>query len=424
MTDSKQNWSPIEVLSHKCRRTIYLAALTLTIITLLTFYYAPISSRRTTTTTTTKTTTSGYKGEWDWDWKRDGGNLLMTDEQCSAAFPDLFFEIERAAATRKGNKITFEELDAIKPQYGYGRAMIYDQQLYVISIDSTIYSRTMATLQAINRAILTSPEPLPNIEFTFVVNDKIEPTTTWALTRHSSETDIWLMPDFGYYSWPEPKVGTYSEVQRKILAAEHTSPWSSKKTKLVWRGAPMTSHNIRQNLVDAAAGKPWADIKYLDWADKPALQRDLLSMPEHCNYKFVAHTEGASYSGRLKYLQNCRSVVIAHRLQWIQHHHPLLVASGPEQNFVEVDDEFRGLEAVMDELLEDDTRAERIAGNAVRVFRERYLTGAAEVCYWRRLVREWREVSFEPAFYDERGEWRGVPAESYFLLGKVDWEPY
>lgn len=134
MTDSKQSWSPIEgLLSHKYRRTIYLAALALTIITLLTFYSAPISSRRTTTTTTTTTTktttSSGHKGEWDWDWRRDAGNLLMTDEQCGAAFPGLFVEIERAVATRKGNKITFEELDAIKPQYGYGRAMIYDQQV-------------------------------------------------------------------------------------------------------------------------------------------------------------------------------------------------------------------------------------------------------------------------------------------------------
>lgn len=282
----------------------------------------------------------------------------------------------------------------------------------------------MATLHAINRAILTSPEPLPNIEFTFVVNDKIDPTTTWALTRRASETDIWLMPDFGYYSWPETKVGTYAEVRRKILAAEHTSPWSSKKSKLIWRGAPMTAHNIRQHLIDATAGKSWADVKYLDWADKAALQHDLLAMPDHCKYKFVAHTEGASYSGRLKYLQNCRSVVVAHELQWIQHHHPLLVASGPEQNFVEVDDQFAGLEAAMEELLADDARAERIAGNAVRVFRERYLTGAAEVCYWRRLVRGWREVSFEPSFYDESGEWRGVPAESYFLMGKVEWDPY
>lgn len=133
MTDSKQNWSPIEgLLSHKYRRTIYLAALALTIITLLTFYSAPISSRRTTTTTTTTTktaTSSGHKGEWDWDWRRDAGNLLMTDEQCGAAFPGLFVEIERAMDTRKENKITFEELDAIKPQYGYGRAMIYDQQV-------------------------------------------------------------------------------------------------------------------------------------------------------------------------------------------------------------------------------------------------------------------------------------------------------
>lgn len=57
-------------------------------------------------------------------------------------------------------------------------------------------------------------------------------------------------------------------------------------------------------------------------------------MPEHCRYKYAAHTEGATYSGRLKYLQHCRSVVVLHEWEWLEYLHHLLVDSGPDQNVV------------------------------------------------------------------------------------------
>jgi hypothetical protein len=52
---------------------------------------------------------------------------------------------------------------------------------------------------------------------------------------------------------------------------------------------------------------------------------------------------------------------------------------------------------------ENMAEAEKIARNSVRTFRERYLTQAAEACYWRRLIRAWREVSFEAEMGTQRG---------------------
>ena len=52
----------------------------------------------------------------------------------------------------------------------------------------------------------------------------------------------------------------------------------------------------------------------------------------------------------------------------------------------------------MEYFLKEDNSEEgkRIANNSVRTFRERYLTPAAEACYWRKLIKGWSEVSFEP----------------------------
>jgi hypothetical protein len=94
---------------------------------------------------------------------------------------------------------------------------------------------------------------------------------------------------------------------------------------------------------------------------------------------------GRSYSASLKYRQACRSVIVAHKLQYIQHHHYLLIPSGPLQNYVEVERDFSDLEAKIAPLLADPDRAQAIADNSVRTFRERYLTPAAEACFWRGL---------------------------------------
>lgn len=44
-------------------------------------------------------------------------------------------------------------------------------------------------------------------------------------------------------------------------------------------------------------------------------------------------------------------------------------------------------------LLDDQALSERIANNSVATFRDRYLTPAAETCYWRKLLDGWTSAS-------------------------------
>lgn len=134
---------------------------------------------------------------------------------------------------------------------------------------------------------------------------------------------------------------------------------------------------------------------------------------------------GLAYSGRLKYLHNCESVIIAHEFQFETHDQHLMVASGPEQNYVPVKRDFSDLPERMDWLLAHPDAAARIAYNNVATFRDRYLTPAAEACYWRRLIAEWAAHGFEPDFYKDAGrspEWRGVPYESFALQRQLNWD--
>lgn len=159
-------------------------------------------------------------------------------------------------------------------------------------------SRALAILHAIHRAIITSPEPLPDTEFAFSVADIVEDPEelrrpTWGLARKEKEEEIWLMSDFGYWSWPLDLVGGYDEIRREISDAE--IDFAAKKKQAVWRGALATNEH-RPELIRATEGKEWADVKAISWAGvselTPEDQGKAISMPQHCQYQFVIHTEG------------------------------------------------------------------------------------------------------------------------------------
>lgn len=53
----------------------------------------------------------------------------------------------------------------------------------------------------------------------------------------------------------------------------------------------------------------------------------------------------------------------------------------------------------MNYYLKHPKEAKQIAENSAKVFRDRYLTPAAQACYWRKLFNGWASVSFEPELY-------------------------
>ena len=215
--------------------------------------------------------------------------------------------------------------------------------------------------------------------------------------------------------------GPYDEVVEKALQVEEHLPFKDKQRTLVWRGKLSFAPKLRRTLLDQARGYDWNDVKEVNWN----VRQNYLSLEDHCKHQFIAHAEGRSYSASLKYRQACRSVPVIHKLQYIQHHHYLLVKDGPWQNYVEVERDFSDLPSKMANLLGDPAKAEQIANNNVRTFRERYLTPAAEACYWRALWRAYAQVS-EPAELwqsnnkDEQKTRRALRYETFLLLSSKE----
>jgi hypothetical protein len=149
-----------------------------------------------------------------------------------------------------------------------------------------------------HRAIVAYSGPLPNIEFSMVLGDwpgdsEIHRYPVWVLTRFTTEEDKWVMPDFGYWSWPLDVVGEYSQVRRDIR--ENEPDWKEKIPKAVWRGSAQTN-DLRKDLIEVSKDHGWSDIKEIIWENMTTLAAGMedisLSMPEHCDYQYVVHTEG------------------------------------------------------------------------------------------------------------------------------------
>ena len=191
---------------------------------------------------------------------------------------------------------------------------------------------------------LAERRELSNIEFVFTIEDMAsDPNNAlWALTRLVQDHGIWLMPDFGFWSWNVEGIGPYGQVVSEIFSQDIDQEWKNKERKLMWREKLSFAPKLRRALIEVAKNKPWSAVRALQWKSEDSMREDFVSPVDQCNYMFIAHAEGRfrssnvklvltqvlSYSASLKYRQACRSVIIAHKFQWIQHHHYLMVANG------------------------------------------------------------------------------------------------
>jgi hypothetical protein len=84
-----------------------------------------------------------------------------------------------------------------------------------------------------------------------------------------------------------------------------------------------------------------------------------------------------------RYLQQCRSVIVTHPLEYIQHYHHLMngIDGHPDQNIVEVPLPFTAnLVPAMEKLLskESGEQIQRILRNSWDILREGYISPAAK----------------------------------------------
>lgn len=241
-------------------------------------------------------TTDTKEGEWQFQYGRDDLDFGMSESKCNAAFPGLFEEVHRAVEWRseQGSNVSLAELDAMKIERGRVRAMIVEGKIRILEASHSYddqRKRALATLYSIHRAISTDTKAIPNIEFIISVDDMVDTPSqpVWALTRRPHDHNLWLIPDFGFWSWDIEDIGAIDDIAEQIIRDESAMSLDTKIQKLVWRGTTKMLPKLRRALLDASSGKSWSDVAALTPGAPPD---NYLSAAEQCRYMFLAHAEG------------------------------------------------------------------------------------------------------------------------------------
>jgi hypothetical protein len=343
----------------------------------------------------------------------------LTASQCSTQFPDLYFELDRAVQYWKSRNHTISPDDVDISWHsrslfagGALRLLIHDNRIRILhSInamrDESYRERGLGILNLLHRALESASaagERLPTVEAAIVLQDVSYPPTEngthsfWTWTRrigNATQERVWLIPNFDF--WATHPLGSYQDARERAIEHDVVAV-ADKIPRAVWRGTvfarTQTIHGnyIRSGLVNATVGKEWADVK----GRNATTGENRLALEELCDYAMTIHTEGVSYSGRLKYLLNCNALPISHELEWTAQYYHLLVKEGPRQNYVEVKKDWSDLEETVLYYLQHPEERRRIVENHLRTFREKYFTRAALSCYLRRLVQQYALVAFEP----------------------------
>ena len=364
----------------------------------------------------------------------------MNEATCKAQFPLLYPQIQdNVAAWKAKGGIKYGDLDeaarTCATNWGMARVVIRDGQLFLRQVrEGGGESRISALLHLLHTAVVTDPSSFTSlddssstgVELVLSEADKeASPTSdaVWVLSKRVSEDKAkgtWLLPDFGFVGWPEAGIASFDEFLHLAQLQDHLLPWDQKANRVLWRGlangyAPRVDLLSRTDPNKVQGADKWADVKQTSFHDVGADFHPIIPMHEHCRHKFLIQTEGNSYSGRGKFLWSCRSVTVAHPMEWTQHFHPALNSNpkSREQNMVELPGPlFAGLEQTTLQLQNSAhipatqdlpsnmstsgalklNPPQRIADNAVETLRHRYLTPAATMCYLRAAIKAYAGV--------------------------------
>lgn len=146
-------------------------------------------------------------------------------------------------------------------------------------------------------------------------------------THEGAPGHYFPVPHFAAYAWPLAHVGSIGRAAGAVAAIEANLTWADKRPRAVWRGTAgfngARAGRLRPELLATTRGHAWADVEALRPPDANN-NNNALAIEDFCRYRYIVHTEGVTYSGRLPFHQLCASVVLTPPLAW-----PLPLAAPP-----------------------------------------------------------------------------------------------
>ena len=102
-----------------------------------------------------------------------------------------------------------------------------------------------------------------NVAFVFSIEDMVNHPTQpiWTLSRLPQDHNLWLMPDFGFWSWDLQDLGALDDVVEQVTRLKASNEWVMKNQKLVGEAKPQMLPKLRRALLDASKDKSWSKLQ-------------------------------------------------------------------------------------------------------------------------------------------------------------------
>ncbi|KAL7751589.1 hypothetical protein RI367_003053 [Sorochytrium milnesiophthora] len=322
-------------------------------------------------------------------------------------------EQSRAFYTARGG-IVFQELAAavwdcsLRFHRECFRARIVNNTVYMVEpLTKGWDSRGLATLLQLQEAVdairIASQdaaeengdadvEHFPNIEFMVHIGDHHHTEYPyWSFSRTPDQRGGWVMPEYSLYGWPEAGFQSWRVMRKALLRVGETTSWTEKRDELLWRGGNLVT--VRKSLLRTIASHP--DMFPAPEFDiHPTLTADdnkrlYVPMLDQCQRRYLLYTEGWAHSGRLKYQLHCGSVIVSHRLQFLEHFAHLL-ENGTHWVMLP-DNDWTRLGPTMQGLRADPEQAAAMAKRGLQLAQEVFSPEAVN-CFIRDMVWAYSDV--------------------------------
>ena len=221
----------------------------------------------------------------------------------------------------------FNELLKACPQCHH--LQVIDGKLYVVARStSSDYETRSRSVKTLFKYVIDTFDSIPNMEFLFHVGDSVDmrrnrthpskcPIFGFAKNKKHVANDAFTdgvvsIPCFSFWSWSEARITRWDQKMISIKQAGSRNTFDEKTNKIFWRGARTGDRATFVSLTEKH--REIMDVSFMDWRGTGFLRlsrhKEYRTLEQHCDYKYLLHLEGNTFSGRLKYLLLCGSPVI------------------------------------------------------------------------------------------------------------------
>jgi len=252
-------------------------------------------------------------------------------------------------------------------------------------------SRHENFLKLINQVLQV--HSIPDIDLMIIHTGDIPTNQTYPFfcINRAADPICILCPDFTFVNRKEAKLeDSWHETLEHLKNASIQYKFETRNDTAIWRGNNLRAEyegGHRAILVELSEEHPnELDAKFVNFKGQGDGLKHYMPITNFCRYKYLIHTNGISYSSRLKYLMACKSLVFFPKSEYREYWYHLLEDG---HNIVSVTANFSDLIPKLQQAKRNDSHAaNENAGKLV----EQYLNMDAVLCYWAVILRRYANL--------------------------------